>query len=191
MRSSSASVTMSGTSAAPWSNMLVVSRVMVSLPLRKRMPAPAHGSASGAGSRTMTVPGMSARQAVMRGAHRPPVEAAQAAPDRRDGDGADTVAGEGRDEAAKPGLDVADRAAVAPVALGGEVDDSPGSVAAGVEHEHAARPQPALGAGAAVGLEGVGVAAPELEGEAGARDADAVDGIDDGLGGLGEEGRRV
>ena len=97
------------------------------------------------------------------------------------------MAREGCGEAAKPGLDVADRAAVAPVTLGGEVDDPPGPVAAGVEQEHAARPQPALGAGAAVGLEGVGVAAFELEGEAGACDADAVDGIDDGLGRLGED----
>ena len=118
------------------------------------------------------------------GAHRAPVETAQAAPDRRDGDGADAAAGECCGEAAKLGLDVADRAAVAPVTLGGEVDDPPGSGATGVtgvEHEHAARPQPALGAGAAVGAEGVGVAAPELEGEAGACDADAVDGIDDAL----------
>ena len=81
------------------------------------------------------------------GAHRAPVETAQAAPDRRDGDGADAVAGEGCGEAAKPGLDVADRAAVAPVTLGGEVDDPPGPVAAGVEHEHAARPQPDPDAG--------------------------------------------
>ena len=98
------------------------------------------------------------------------------------------MAGDGCGEAAKPGLDVAERAAVAPVTLGGEVDDPPGPVATGVEHEHAARPQPALGAGAAVGEEGVGVAALELEGEAGGlHDADAVDGIDDGFGRLGED----
>ena len=97
------------------------------------------------------------------------------------------VAGEGCGEAAQPGLDIADRAAVAPVTLGGEVGDPPGCGAAGIEQEDSARPQPALGAGAAVGEEGVRVAAPELEGEAGACDAEAVDGVDDGLGRLGED----
>ena len=112
------------------------------------------------------------------GTHRTPVEAAQAAADGRDGDGPDAVAGEGRGEVAKPGLDVADRAAVAPVTLGGKMHDPPGPVATGGEHEHAARPHAAAFACAAVGEEGVGVAALELEGESASHDADAVGAVE-------------
>ena len=95
--------------------------------------------------------------------------------------------GKGCGEVREAGPDIADRAARAPVPLGGEVEDPAGRLEPGGEDEDAAGPDAALCAGVAVGEEGGGVAPLELQGEAAAHDADAVDGIDDGLGLLGED----
>ena len=76
---------------------------------------------------------------------------------------------------------VLDAAGIAPVALGREVDDEPGMLGAGVEDMHAARGKRAGAAGIGIGREVFGEVLLELEREPGSHDADAVDGIDDGL----------
>ena len=116
-----------------------------------------------------------------------PGQSAQAASERRDRDGADGAAIEDAGEVVEAGGDVLDAAAVAPVALGREVDDEAREPGAGVEDEAAPGPDARARAGVPVGLEVGREAMLELEGEALAHDADAVDGIDEGLAAGGEE----
>ena len=71
------------------------------------------------------------------GPDRGPGQSAQAASERRDRDGEDGAAAEDAEEVVEAAGDVLDAAAVAPVALGREVDDETRRLGAGVEDEAA------------------------------------------------------
>ena len=129
-----------------------------------------------------------AREAVeQQGADLRPGQSAEAASERRDGDRADGMAAKDAGEVVEAGGDVLDAAAIAPVALGREVDDETGRPGAGVEDETAPGPDRAARAGLPVGREIGREAALELERQPLAHHADAVDGIDERLAAGGEE----
>ena len=107
------------------------------------------------------------REAVdQQGPDRGPGQSAQAASERRYRDGEDGAAAEDAEEVVEAAGDVFDAAAVAPVALGREVDDETRRPGAGVEDEAASGPDLAGRAGVPVSLEISRETMPELEGEA-------------------------
>ena len=120
-----------------------------------------------------------------------PGQSAEAAAKSGNGDGADP----GRAPAAggqvgETDRDVLDAGSIAPVALGGEMDNVDRIARLPlrelVDHD-APRAEAAGAAGGAVGSKDLGVSSGEREGEASAHDPDAVDGIDERFGLRGEQ----
>lgn len=107
-----------------------------------------------------------------------PVEPAQAAAERGDGDGADAVAADDAHEVGEAGVEVFQPGGVAPVPFGGEADDQPWGGLAGVVDVDPPWLQVPGGAGVLVVAVVGGPGAFELCGEPGAHDADGVDGVD-------------
>ena len=109
-----------------------------------------------------------------------PFEAAQAGAQCRYGHGAYVVLFEGSVQGDEAGLDVGEGAGVVSVVLGGQVDDGPrwrvleDLDLAGLEEVPSADFE-------VFGVHGR-VPVPELFGESGAHGADAVDGVDEGVG---------
>ena len=112
-----------------------------------------------------------------------PLQTAQPAAQRRDGHRPDAAGTDLAHQRRQARVDVLDAALALPVALGGEVDDEArcGQLAHLV-HEHAAGLHLFALAGRLVGLEVLGPGVLELQGDATAHDAHAVDGVDDSVG---------
>lgn len=124
------------------------------------------------------------------GANFVPTEATVAAAERRKGNGADAFFGEDAAEVQQSCLDPGKLGGMAPVLLGGEVDEPLGAVEGSAFckcHEHLADVNFVSLDGGGVGQEVVGEGFFEHEGEALAHYADSVDGVDEGFGGGVEE----
>ena len=108
-----------------------------------------------------------------------PIEAAQSAAKRRDGDRLDLARLDLGNESIEACLDVFDSAFAAPMHLRWEVDDVAGvGQFAGVEDEHAAGLDLVAFAGGRVGLEVGRIGALELQRDSTAHHTDAIDGVD-------------
>ena len=112
-------------------------------------------------------------------AHVGPIQPAEAAAERRDGDGADAAIADLFDQRLQAGVDILHPALAAPMPLGWEVDDELRiGQRPGLEHEHLARLHLLPRAGGLISLEVRRKVILELKRDAAAHDADAVDRID-------------
>jgi hypothetical protein len=116
-------------------------------------------------------------------ADRGPVQAAQAASERRNRDRHDAETTDVRDQSDKASVDVFDPAVAAPVTLRREVDHPAGGrELAGLDDQHPTRLHLVALARLLIDAEVLGVRALELGGDTSTHDADAVHGVHQRLG---------